>query len=189
MLAIISKLHNCCCIIYRIRSSNNVSRLLALYHALATNYLNYCITTWHAGNGVLLNQIQKQCNKIIQRIFYRVKFGKVDDVYRNYGILQVDELFKFHVACFVYKHVNNQLSPCFENVFHKTCKIRSRQTRQYNNLYLPQYKKSVCQQTNSYFGVKIWNDLHQTIRSIKSFTKFKITIIKKILLSTNLKVV
>ena len=72
---------------------------------------------------MLLNQIQNQCNKI----FYRDKFSKVDDVYRNYGILQVNDLFKFHVACFVYKHVNNQLlPPCFENVFLRTCKIRSR---------------------------------------------------------------
>ena len=123
MRTIISKLRNCCGIICRIRSSANVSCLLALYHALATKYMNYRITTWHAGNAMLLNQIQKQCNKIIRSIFYRGKFSKVDDVYRNYGILQVNDLLKFHVAYFVYKHVNNQLPPCFENVFLKTCKI------------------------------------------------------------------
>ena len=98
MLTIISKLRICCDMIYRIRSSTNVSCLLALYHALATNRMNYCITIWHAGNAVLLNQIQKQCNKIIRSIFYRDKFSKVDDVCKNYGILQVSDLFKFHVA-------------------------------------------------------------------------------------------
>ena len=172
-------------IFYRIRSSTNVSCLLALYHARATNYINYCITTWHAGSAVLLNQIQKQSYKIIRSIFHRDKFSKVHDVYRNYGILQVYDLFKFHVACFVYNHVNNQLPPCFENIFLKTCDNRSCQTRQSNNLYLPLYKRSVCQQTISFFGVKIWNDLPQTIRSIKSFKKFKITL-KKFLLRTNL---
>ena len=83
MQTIISKLRNCCGIICRIRSCANVSCQLALYHALATKYMNYRITTWHAGNAVLLNQIQKQCNKIIPSIFYRDKFSKVDDVSRN----------------------------------------------------------------------------------------------------------
>ena len=166
MLTIISKLRICCDVIHRIRLSTNVSCLLALYHALATNYINYCITTWHAGNAVLLNQIQKQCNKIVRSIFHRDKFSKVDDVYRNYDILQVNDLLKFHVACFMYKHVHNQLPPCFENIFLQTCNIRSCQTRQSNNLYLPLYKKSVCQQTISFFGVKIWKDLPQTIRSV-----------------------
>ena len=41
---------------------------------------------------------------------------------------QLNDFFKFHAACFVYKHVNNQLPACFENVFLKTCNIKSRQT-------------------------------------------------------------
>ena len=84
----------------------------------------------------MLNQIQKQCNKIIRSIFYRDEFFKVDDVYTNYGILQVNDLFKFHVASFVYKLVINQLPSCFENIFVKTYNVRSCQTRQSNNLYL-----------------------------------------------------
>ena len=132
--------------------------------------MNYCITTWYAGNAVLLNQIPKQCNKIFRSIFYRDKFFKVDDVYRNYGILQVNDLFKFHAACFAYKHVNNHFPACFKNTFLKTCIIRFRQTRQSNNLYLPPYEKFVFQQTIAFFGVKILNALPRTIRSIKSFT-------------------
>ena len=175
MLTIISKLHNCFGRICRIGSFTNVSCLLEQYHALATNFMKYCITTWHAGNATLLNQIQKQCNKIIQSKSFCDKFSKVDDVYRNYGILQVNDLFKYLVACFVYKHVNNQLPSCFENVFLKTCKIRSHQTRQSNNLYLPLYKKSVCQQTISFFGVKFWNNLPHKIRKHKKFHKIQQT--------------
>ena len=80
--------------------------------------MNYFITTWHTENAVLLNQIQKYCNKIIRSIFYCDKFSKVPDVYRIDGILQVNDLFKFYVACFVYNHVNNnQLPPFFELFF------------------------------------------------------------------------
>ena len=48
MLTIISKLRNCCGIIYRIRLSTNFSSLLALYHALATTYMNhyYLLARW-----------------------------------------------------------------------------------------------------------------------------------------------
>ena len=130
MLTLILKLYICCSIMYRIQSPTDVSCLLALYHALATNYINYCITSWHAENVALLNQIQKQCSKIIWNTFYGDKFSKVN-VYKNYGILQVNDLFKFHVACFVYQNFSNQLPPCVENVFLKTCSIRSRQTQNY----------------------------------------------------------
>ena len=111
--------------------------------------MNHCITTWHAGNAVLLNKIQKQCNKIIRSNFYREKFSKIDDVYRNYDILQVNDLFKFPVPCFVYKHVNNQLPPCFENVFLKNCNIRSRQTRESKNLLY------ICPYTTNLFAKKL----------------------------------
>ena len=49
--------------------------------------MNYCITSWHAENAALLNQIQKQCNKSIWNTFYRDKFSE-GNVYKNYGILQ-----------------------------------------------------------------------------------------------------
>ena len=140
--------------------------------------MNYCITTWHAGNAVLLNQIPKQCNKIIRSIFYRDKFLKVDDVYTNYGRLQVDDLFKFYAACWEHKHVNIHFPACFKTTFLRTFDIRFRQTRQSNNLYLPPYEKFVFQQTIAFFGVKIWNALPRTIRSIKSSTRFKITLKK-----------
>ena len=37
---------------------------------------------------ILLNQILKHCNKIIQSIFYGKIFFKIDDVHSNYGILK-----------------------------------------------------------------------------------------------------
>ena len=52
LLTIISKLRVCCGIIYRIRSSTIVSCMVVVYHALATNYMNYCVTIWNAGNAV-----------------------------------------------------------------------------------------------------------------------------------------
>ena len=74
--------------------------MFALYHALATNYINFCITTWLARKAILMNQIEKQCNKIILSIFFRDKFSKVHGVYRNYSIFQVNDLFKFHFSMF-----------------------------------------------------------------------------------------
>ena len=72
----------------------------------------------------------------------------------SYDILQVNDLFKFHVACFVFKHVNNQVPPCFENVFLKTCKIGSRQTRQSNNLCLPLYKNLFANKLSHFLELK-----------------------------------
>ena len=56
-------------------------------------------------------------------------------------MFQVNDLFKFHVVCFMYRHVNNQFPPCFKSAFLETCNIRSRQTKQSSNVYLPLYKK------------------------------------------------
>ena len=76
MLTIITKLRICYGIIYRIRSSTNVFCLLALYHAFATYDMNYCITTWHAGNAEMLNQTKNSAIKLFGVFFIETKFSK-----------------------------------------------------------------------------------------------------------------
>ena len=78
-------------------------------------------------------------------VFYRDKFSKVDD-----GIeimVTVNDLFKYHVACFVYKHVNNQLPPCFENIF---LKLGMLDLVKLYTIYICRYKKT-CLTTNYLF--------------------------------------
>ena len=41
--------------------------LLTLFHSLILSHLRYCITTWCS---VLLNKLQKICNKFINVIIY-----------------------------------------------------------------------------------------------------------------------
>ena len=131
------------------------SFLFTICHAFATNYINYCIISWHAANAVLLNQIRKQCYKIIWSIFYRDKFSEVSDVYRNYGILEVNDLFKFHVACLcTNKSVIISCLFASKMFFLKLAMLDLVKLDNPNNLYLPLYKTSVCRQTISFFEVK-----------------------------------
>ena len=81
------------------------------------NYLLfYCLARWKC---CITESNPKTVQQIIWSIFCRDKFSKVDDVYRHYGMLHVKKLFKFHVACFVYKTCQYQLPLCFEHFFLK----------------------------------------------------------------------
>lgn len=171
--SVISKLRTCLGIVYRIRSLANISCLLSLYHALATSYLSYCITTWHAGNTTLLEKIQKLCNRILKIIFNREHSSELNEILKKHSILKVGDVYKLHISCFVFKYLHNQLPQCFDGIFSKNSSVSSRNTRQINNLRLPLFKKSVCQKSISYIGVTIWNDVPLHIRNSKTLHKFK----------------
>ena len=42
--------------------------LLTLFHSLIMSHIRYCITTWCYGHSVLLNKLQKICDKFISMI-------------------------------------------------------------------------------------------------------------------------
>ena len=117
------KLRSCLGIIYKARDCLNTSRLLSIFHSLASTHLIYCITTWCTTNFSKITEIQSLCNRILRLIFHRNPHDNINDIYKKFAILKVKDKFKFEICCFVYKFLHRMLPDCFNNFFHLTQKF------------------------------------------------------------------
>ena len=82
----------------------------------------------------------------------------------------------------------NSLAPSYLiSMFVKRSSIHTYNTRHCNQLQIPKYRKSICQQSFLYRATKIWNSLSGEHREIKSLKVFKNSV-KRMLLDNWLKV-
>ena len=68
MAMLISKLKPSLYAVMRVKPFLTQEALLTLLHSLILCHIRYCITTWCFGHSVLLNKLQKICNKFINMI-------------------------------------------------------------------------------------------------------------------------
>ena len=66
---LLSKLKSSLYCVIRVKPYLNKESLLTLFHSLILSHIRYCITTWCFGHNVLLNKLQKICNKFMKMIF------------------------------------------------------------------------------------------------------------------------
>ena len=72
------------------------------------NYLRYCITTWYYGHSVLLNKLQKICNKFINKIIWTNPAKKRNEKITKNNILNIQQLYKLNISI------------CMNKSFHRT---------------------------------------------------------------------
>ena len=68
MEMLLSKLKSSLYCVMRIKPYLNKESLLTLFHSLILSHTRYCITTWCFGHNILLNKLQKICNKFMKMI-------------------------------------------------------------------------------------------------------------------------
>ena len=68
MAMLISKLKLSLYAVMRVKPFLTQEALLTLFHSLILSHIRYCITPWCYGHSVLLNKLQKICNKFINMI-------------------------------------------------------------------------------------------------------------------------
>ena len=74
----------------------------------------------------------------------------------------------------MYKFHNHMLPDLFENVFILNSSIHSYETRQSANYKLPLCTSNLRKNTIFFNGPKIWNALHESIRSIPTLNSLNI---------------
>ena len=94
-------------------------------------------------------------------------------LYQKFNLLNLQNLHKFETAKFIHNHINQRLSPNFNNYFTLAKFSHSRQTRSTAslNLIIPLYKTKRTQQSIKYSGAKIWNYIPNNTKDL-SFRKF-----------------
>ena len=153
-------------IIYRVSQYLPLHVLRILYFSFILPYLNYCITTW--GNCSLshlnrVTSIQKRALKTILR-------GNVHDT-----ILTFHNLYKYNCLVNFYKAYRMGIPSFFHDSIVNLEPTHEHVTRRVgqNNINIPLYLKSRCQQSFLFNACKFWNELPAHIKSINELSKFQ----------------
>jgi len=99
---------------------------------------------------------------------------KVDPIFKKFQILNINQIFHFEIAKFMYFFWSNDLLQTFNKYFYYVSEITTRSSRKTgkNDLYLSWYKINQSQKSIKFLGVKIWNNIPQNIRTL-TINKFK----------------
>ena len=121
-----------------------------------------------------LNYLQNRAIRTTVGAHFR---DSVNSYYSQLKILQINDLFKFEVAKFIYGSLHNKTLNSFHKYFCKTNNRSRRATRQSsdcNNLNIPRYRTNKLQRCIQYQVVRIWNCIPTNIRTF-SLKKLKYT--------------
>ena len=97
-----------------------------------------------------------------------------DYLYYSSKLLNIEDLYKFEIAKFMYLYEHNKLPPLFSDYFLPLKKTHCHNTRSSssNKYFLPFFFSTNKAQTIiNYTGVKIWNKIPDSLKKL-SYKKF-----------------
>ena len=156
-------------ILYKLKNTFPQIILKQLYFALIHPLLLYGITAWGSTFSTHLHRQQILQNKAVRAVVGAHYHDSAKFNLANLQILQIDDLFKFEIAIFVFKWNRNSVPISFSNFFKKTSDVSKRITRQSSkssNLYIPRYRSNRLQRSIKYQGVKVWNSISENIKKL-----------------------
>ena len=150
-------------ILYKIKDNLSTSAKINFYYSFIYPYLSYNVIIWGGTYPTHLENLIIQQKRII-RVLANIPFnGHTSAAFHKFEILKFDDIYKFHVAIYMYK---NHALPKF-SVQHD---INTRN----RNLKVPSFNRlTLCQHSISYSGPTIWNSLPVYLKQLDSFTSFK----------------
>ena len=121
--------------------------MFQLYYALVHMLVLYCVIIWAATYPTYLQKLKSLQNQAIRGVVGAYFRDSANPYYSQMKILQIDDLFIFEVAKFVYGFLNKTLN-AFCKYYIKTNDHSSRATRQStycSNLNIPCYRTNKLQ--------------------------------------------
>lgn len=146
---------------------------LLLCDSLILSHLGYCdIVYWPAlldRDRTTLQRIQNACIKFS---FNLRKFDHISERFLESKWLNLDERFKYHLACLVYKIDKYQTPEYLYLKLLRGSDTHERSTR-YRHLYnVPKHSTVLFQRSFSYNAVKIFNKIPMNIKLLPNITSF-----------------
>ena len=155
--------------------------LFMLYSTLISPYLNYGILAWGNACSTLLNRLLLLQKKVLRIICNTSAHAHTNNLFSQYKILKINDLYRLQLGQFMYALNNNNLPSIFNNIFVLNNSIHNYPTRQADCMHLPLKRTLFAQNTFVYLGPKLWNSLPDEIKNSISPNTFKIKLKKYIL--------
>jgi len=164
--SIMKKLSMACYIIRNAKTCMSASSLRMIYYAFFHSVMSYGIIFWgNSSHSTTIFRIQKKAIRIIEECWNRVSCRNL------FKKLQILPLTSQYILSLLMSVVQNK------NLFLTNKENHNLDTRQRNNLYLPQANLTIYQKAAYYSGIKIFNNLPLQIKNVAdNQQKFKIFI-------------
>ena len=150
---------------------SNILKLI--YNSLILPHLSYCNHIW--GNTFKshlkkLHILQKKSVRMITKSNY---YSLSAPLFKTLHILPIYNLVTLNTLIFMFS-VNSKLLPDkYCNMFVLNSNFHSYSTRQKDYFHLPNVKLTSSQNSLSFVGIKLWNQLDESIRSSSTLSRFK----------------
>ena len=150
-------------IIFKARQCLNSHSLISLYYSIVYPYLNYGIEVWGSVPKTHLIPLHTLQNRILRIISFSPRRHSSHPLFVRYKILDIDRIYVYKVALFMFKLQKKECPQVFNSMFHANSEYHLHDTRSKDKLHLPLFKSTFCQRFLKYKGVVIWNFLSDVL--------------------------
>ena len=150
------------------------SRILkSLYYSFVYPYFSYCNIIWGGAANTHLESLvllQKKCIRIICKMGY---LDHTEPLFKENNILKIDQIYSLNCAKFVFCSLNKIKYIEFHHRLATNGSFHHYQTRSSKQLRTEYVRLQKFMNSFLNHGIKIWNDLPESIKNVKSLPTFK----------------
>jgi hypothetical protein len=163
---LIKKLSKACYVIRNMKPYMSTSALKAIYHAFFHSLMSYGIIFWgNSSHSLNIFLLQKKAIRTMLGCGSRVSCR---NIFKDLDILPLASQYIFSLSMFVLQN---------KTLFPSNIDSHSIDTRQGQNLYLPQANLTIYQKGAYYVGIKVFNKLPIEIKNTSNnLKKFKVAL-------------
>ena len=162
-------------IINKLRYYVDLHTLRQMYFSFIYPYLTYGITSWGSAYKTRLLKIKTKQNKSVRGMFFAYSRDSAMPYLNLLGILTLENIYKFKVALFTHKIINNTTN--IPNIFKGTLTLAS-EVHSYNtrfvsniNFHRPRIMSNYGAATLAFAGSKIWEKIPTKLKKL-SYNSF-----------------
>ena len=132
----------------------------------------YAITTWGSAFPSTLRRIESLVKKAITMI---TTHTNINQAHHDYTFTEFQGVYDYFVLCKMFKIVRENKQHHFARKISNQVIAHDHETRSNvdNQLVLPRYSKTKCQNSFILRGVKLWNTTHTSIRQLPNLRTFQ----------------
>ena len=160
---IVGKISRSAGILYKIRNSLPLYARLNFYYSFIYPYLSYNIIIWGATNPSHLHPLIVQHKRIIRILTDSNFMEHTSPLFHRLKLLKLMDIYKFQLLLHTRKALLNGQFQCLHNI----------QTRNRNFAVASFQRLSRTQQSVSYMGPSLWNNLPDNLRQENTLNSFK----------------
>ena len=160
-------------ILYKIKHIVPQPTLLLLYNCFILPHISYSLEVWGNTYATYLKPIYLTQKRIVRTLTNSNRFEHTQPLFHELEILDVFKQYTYQTVLFVYDNISGNFPsdiPCYFSSIQHLYPTRSKDK---GNLLIPKYTTNIGQCSMKYSGVTLWNQIPESIRSLRSKSKVK----------------